>query len=196
MPNEQGRFNRQEVLESGLPYFIPRTGRWNGGTYPFAVLLSKTRCRELGVPIMENGEQPSAFLYAANAGSGTSDNQHRYYPLFDRTDAYKEIKDKLYTREIMECLADKLSGLSRCALTKEQINQMEHALGLHYKKKPSRNYYYCNGDDPSWSDLVEKGFATRSDGWTEGKAYFRLTFEGAKVIFTKPMSRQYFDELP
>ncbi|MEK3674625.1 hypothetical protein [Paenibacillus sp. FSL R10-2771] len=81
-------------------------------------------------------------------------------------------------------------------LTKEQRNEMEHALGLTYKKKPTRNYYYCNGDDPSWSDLVDKGIATRSPGWSEGKAYFRLTLEGAKMIFTKPMSRKYFEELP
>lgn len=106
MPNTQGRFNRQEVLESGLPYFIPRTGQWNGKTYPFAVLLSKTRCKELGVPIMEKGEQPSAFLYAANAGSGSNDNQHRYYALYDRTDAYPEIKDKLHPREIMGTVPD------------------------------------------------------------------------------------------
>ncbi|MNI37182.1 hypothetical protein D3C73_912620 [compost metagenome] len=102
MPNEQGRFNRQEVLESGLPYFIPRTGRWNGTTYPFAVLLSKTRCKELGVPILMDGhEKPSAFLYSANAGAGTNDTNHRYHALYDRTDAYEEIKDRLHKREIM-----------------------------------------------------------------------------------------------
>ncbi|AHV96120.1 hypothetical protein [Paenibacillus sabinae] len=102
MPNEQGRYNRQEVIESGLPYFIPRSGKWNGNTYPFAVLLSKTRCKELGVPILSNGhENPSAFLYSANAGAGTNDTDHRYYALYDRTDAYEEIKDKLYPREIM-----------------------------------------------------------------------------------------------
>lgn len=195
MPNEQRRYNRQEVIESGLPYFIPRTGKWNGKVYPFAVLLSKTRCKELGVPIMVNGEQPSAFLYAANAGSGTGDKQHRYYALYDRTDSYAEIKSKLHPREIMESFEERKLVLTRSALSKEQINQMKHALGLTYKKKPTRNYYYINGDDPLWSDLVDRGFATRSQGWTEGKAYFRLTFEGAKSIFTKPMSRKYFEEL-
>lgn len=102
MPNEQGRYNRQEVIDSGLPYFIPRSGQWNGNTYPFAVLLSKTRCKELGVPILDNShEAPSAFLYSANAGAGTKDNTHRYHALYDRTEAYDEIKDKLYPREIM-----------------------------------------------------------------------------------------------
>jgi hypothetical protein len=101
MPNKEGRYNRQEVLDSRLPYFIPRSQRWNGEQYDFAVLLSKTRCRELGVPIMENGEQPSAFLYSPNAGRGTNDLDHRYHALYDRTDAYEEIKDRLHPREIM-----------------------------------------------------------------------------------------------
>lgn len=102
MPNKDGRYNKVEVLESGLPYFIPRSNRWEGKQYLFAVLLSKTRCKELGVPILSNGlERPSAFLFSANAGTGTNDKTHRYVPLYDRTEAYNEIKDKLYPREIM-----------------------------------------------------------------------------------------------
>ena len=81
-------------------------------------------------------------------------------------------------------------------LSTNQISEMQHALGLNYKKKPTRNYYYCDGDRPSWSDLVDKGLATRNEGWTEGKAYFRLTFEGVKTVFSKPISRKYFNELP
>ncbi|MEK4882589.1 MULTISPECIES: hypothetical protein [Paenibacillus] len=102
MPNKEGRYNRQEVLESKLPYFIPRSQRWNGEQYTFAVLLSKTRCKELGVPILGDGhEQPSAFLYAPNAGRGTNDLDHRYHALYDRTDAYEAIKARLHPREIM-----------------------------------------------------------------------------------------------
>lgn len=102
MPNKQGRYNKAEVLDSGLPYYIPRSNRWEGQTYPFAILLTKTRCKKLGVPILSNGlEGPSAFLFSANAGTGTDDKKHRYIPLYDRTDAYYEIKDKLYPREIM-----------------------------------------------------------------------------------------------
>jgi hypothetical protein len=81
-------------------------------------------------------------------------------------------------------------------LSRDQIGQMKHALGLNYKNKPSRNYFYCDGNNPTWSDLVDKGLANRHEGWTEGKAYFRLTYEAAKLIFTKPMSRKYFAELP
>lgn len=81
-------------------------------------------------------------------------------------------------------------------LTKDQVSEMNHALGLNYKKKPTRNYYYCDGNRPSWSDLVDKGMATRSPGWTEGKTYFRLTFEGMKLVFKKPISKKYFNNLP
>lgn len=81
-------------------------------------------------------------------------------------------------------------------ITAEQKSEMDHALGLNYKKKPTRNYFYCNSNDPNWTDLVIKGLATMSGGWSEGKAYFRLTFEAAKGIYGKPMSRKYFEELP
>ncbi len=80
-------------------------------------------------------------------------------------------------------------------LSKDQISEMNHALGLNYKKKPSQNYFYCDGNRPSWSDLVDKGFAVRNAGWTEGKAYFRLTFEGMKLVFSKPISQKYFSKL-
>jgi hypothetical protein len=86
--------------------------------------------------------------------------------------------------------------LAMSQLSKEQLSVINHALGLTRKKKPSRNYFYCDGNNAEWSDLVDKGFATRNPGWTEGKAYFRLTFEGAKAVYQKPMSRKYFEELP
>lgn len=85
---------------------------------------------------------------------------------------------------------------AKVGLSKEQINQMEHALGLSRKKKPSRNYFYTDRKNPIWADLVEKGIAKTATGWEEGKAYFRLTFEGAKLIYAKPMSKKYFDDLP
>lgn len=90
MPNAKGWFTKEEVLETGLPYYIPRSKRWTHKPYPFAVLLSKSRCKELGIPILSNGrEKPSAFRYAAAAGTGSSDNQHRYIPLYDRTDVFE-----------------------------------------------------------------------------------------------------------
>lgn len=35
MPNKQGRYTKQEVLESGLPYYIPRFKRWKARYFPF-----------------------------------------------------------------------------------------------------------------------------------------------------------------
>lgn len=80
-------------------------------------------------------------------------------------------------------------------LTREQYRQMQHALGLNYKKKPYRNRFYCDRKNPVWADLVDKGLATASTGWEEGKAYFWLTYEAAKLVFAKPMSKKYFEEL-
>lgn len=80
-------------------------------------------------------------------------------------------------------------------ITKEQRSVMEHALGLNYKKKPYRNRYYTSSDNLQWLSLVSSGLAEQGGGWSEGMCYFRVTFAGAKAIFTKPMSRKYFDDL-
>ncbi|MCM3492871.1 hypothetical protein M4D52_05375 [Paenibacillus lactis] len=103
MPNKKGWYTKEEVLETGLPYFIPSSKRWTDTPYPFAVLLTKSRCDELGIPILASGrEMPSAFRYLALAGRGTNeDKRYRYAPLYDRTDAYHLIKDQLYPHEIM-----------------------------------------------------------------------------------------------
>lgn len=101
MPNSEGRYSKLEVQHSGLPVYIPRSGRWTSKPYRLAVLMSKSRCSHFGVPV-KTGESPVAFLYAANAGSGTRDLQHRYYPLFDRTEAMKGNNSaRLYPHEVM-----------------------------------------------------------------------------------------------
>lgn len=106
MPNEKGWFTKEEVLETGLPYYIPASERWTHEPYDYAVLLTKSRCKEFGIPILSNGmEKPSAFRYAAAAGTGTSDKLHRYFPLYDRTDVFTsgEISfNKLFKGETME----------------------------------------------------------------------------------------------
>ncbi|MEE4577836.1 MULTISPECIES: hypothetical protein [Paenibacillus] len=80
-------------------------------------------------------------------------------------------------------------------LNEEQLENVKHALGLNYNKKPTRNNFYCDADDAGWNDLVAKGLATKRGGWDEESAYFRLTYEGAKTVYTKPMSRKYFETL-
>lgn len=103
MPNEKGWYTKDEVLETGLPYYITSSNRWTDTPYPFAVLLTKSRCNDLKVPILGSGrEKPSAFRYIALAGRGTNeDKRYRYAPLYDRTDAHYLIKDQLFPHEIM-----------------------------------------------------------------------------------------------
>lgn len=104
MPNNEGRYSKSEVIEIGLPVYIPCSKRWTSKPYPFAVLLSKPRCQQLRVPVPGSGhESPSAFLYSANAGKGTSDRKHRYIPLYDRTEAMNGNETaRLYPHEIMK----------------------------------------------------------------------------------------------
>lgn len=105
MPNEKGWYTKEEVIETGLPYYIGASKRWTDERYGFAVLLTKSRCKEFGIPILTNGfEAPSAFRYAAAAGTGSGDSKHRYFPLYDRTSVFEsgELDMKLlYEHEIM-----------------------------------------------------------------------------------------------
>lgn len=45
-------------------------------------------------------------------------------------------------------------------ISKVQIENMSHALGLNYKKIPFRNRYNCDSDT-NWDDLVCKGYALK-----------------------------------
>ncbi len=110
MPNAKGWLTKEEVLETGLPYYIPASNRWTSTPYKFAVLLTKSRCKEFGMPILPNGhEKPSAFRYAAAAGTGTDDKMHRYIPLYDRTSVFERGElpmNVLYPGEIMRLEED------------------------------------------------------------------------------------------
>lgn len=86
-------------------------------------------------------------------------------------------------------------NLSLDQVTSKQIGMMQNALGLRYKKKPYRNYFYCSTDNDEWNDLVSKGFATKWRGWSEGKSYFHLTYEGAQLVYGKEISEAEYQEL-
>lgn len=102
MPNKEGRYNKLEVQHSGLPVYIPRSRRWTSKPYRFAVLMSKNRCQHFGCPVKPD-EFPAAFLFSSNAGAGTNDQRHRYYPLYDRTEAMSGNESaRLYPHEIMQ----------------------------------------------------------------------------------------------
>lgn len=101
MPNAQGHYTKAEVIDTGLPYYIPASKRWTSKPYNHAVLLTDVRCNQYHMPVQPN-EQPSAFFYAASVGKSTGDHKHRYIPLYDRT---KELANnhsvRLLPRELM-----------------------------------------------------------------------------------------------
>lgn len=86
-------------------------------------------------------------------------------------------------------------SLNLASLTKEQLGKMRHALGLNRVKKPNRNYFNCSANDPHWCDLVEKGFAGKRGAWTDDTANFYVTFYAVKLLYGKPISRKYYDQI-
>ena len=87
MPSRNGRLTNDEVIATGLPYYLPASKQWNDEPYDFAILLSEKRCLIFGVPILDNGtERPAAFYYA---GGTDKDNPYQFWPLYDRTEKYK-----------------------------------------------------------------------------------------------------------
>ena len=56
----------------------------------------------------------------------------------------------------------------------EQVSNVKHAL-------KNGNRFYTAANDPSWMELVEKGYATKHPGWEESQAYFRVTETGERM---------------
>ncbi|AYB48169.1 MULTISPECIES: hypothetical protein [Paenibacillus] len=48
--NKKGWYAKEEVLETRFPYYNSISKRWTDTPYPFAVLLTKSRCNDLGDP--------------------------------------------------------------------------------------------------------------------------------------------------
>lgn len=90
MPNGKGWLTKEEVKETGLPCYHKKIwdgkeAGWSHEPYPYAALLTRTRCKQLGMPALRTGsEAPSAYLYI----NATSD-KYRFVPLFDRTDVFE-----------------------------------------------------------------------------------------------------------
>lgn len=90
MPNEHGWMTREEAEATGLPLWIQQShsapGRWTKEPYDHAVLLTKTRCKELKMPIMlHNAEPPSGYRY-----NNRADSSYRYVPIYDRTSVFEK----------------------------------------------------------------------------------------------------------
>lgn len=88
MTNEKGWLTKEEAYATGLPIFIKsdsqKTGYWTSKPYDHAVLMTRTRCKQLKMPALRNGEAAVAYRYAQGAMSS-----HRYVPLYDRTDVFE-----------------------------------------------------------------------------------------------------------
>jgi hypothetical protein len=69
-------------------------------------------------------------------------------------------------------------------ITKTQLAQMKHALGLNKNPRQDRNYFYCGSDSPEWNDLVKKGLAGKKSGWSGDSAYFYVTDAGIELLAT------------
>ncbi len=80
--------NKQQVQATGKPCLIPKQieingewiweGKWIGPPPVCDILLTFTRCKQLGCPVLEN-ESPAAYVYKQSEPS-----QFRYVPYFAR----------------------------------------------------------------------------------------------------------------
>ena len=85
-------------------------------------------------------------------------------------------------------------------VTTTQLNLMRHALGLDNEKRPYRNRFYTaitDLDGVAWKDLVDRGLAVQLPGWKSeiNMAYFKCTYDGAKLAYGKPLSEKRFKAL-
>lgn len=86
--------------------------------------------------------------------------------------------------------------MSDANLTEQERDAMAHAIGHHSAKGCSReggrNHYCTAADDPMWTSLVERGFATRTTPRSvgDGNAIFHVTAEGIAVLEADPRSRR------
>lgn len=81
--------------------------------------------------------------------------------------------------------------------TKYQKELMEHCIGLNYKNKPYRNYFYTDCNDKDWNELVAKGLANKSKKEPDSHncIYFWLTKQGVEFILGKLISNEVYREL-
>lgn len=107
-------------------------------------------------------------------------------------DRYPAVKTKTRMEEFKELYKNLWIEVSE-----EQLEEMRHALGLNYQKKPFRNYFFINHENKNWNDLVKKGLAIKSDdepnSW--GSIYFWLSKQGVEYVLGKSISKKYYKEL-
>lgn len=85
-------FSRAEVEFFEKPFYTGH--RWIGfNDDNMRVLLTRSRCKELGYPVHEN-EEATAYRYTIN---GSADR--KYVPVYDRTNCDLPL-EKLYSKEV------------------------------------------------------------------------------------------------
>lgn len=75
------------------------------------------------------------------------------------------------------------ASIERIEVSKAQLEEMKHALGLNRNAKKTRNYFYTSSDDANWNDLVLKLLATKKDGWDSKSVYYQLTEAGERMVY-------------
>lgn len=121
------------------------------------------------------------------------------YPIvYDDENTY-EVIDYRSNRKSARLLVERLikNDLKKdIIVSDEQLNEMKHALGLDYKRKPYRNRFNINSNDEKWNDLVNKKLACKGDlVEKDGNCYFWLTKFGAEYAYGKSMSDKFYKEL-
>jgi hypothetical protein len=83
MPNRKGWLTKNEMMDTGMPCFIPDavgalTGRWYGSPPGDGIMLTRTRCAQLDAAVKDS-EEAVAFFYVA-----TIAENYRYIPFYHR----------------------------------------------------------------------------------------------------------------
>lgn len=80
-------------------------------------------------------------------------------------------------------------------VTQKQLRIMKHMLGLDYKKKPYRNYYYVYAVEQELEELIKIGFAESRDASNNGAVIYHLTKKGVEFLIGKEISDRHYEEL-
>ncbi len=123
-------------------------------------------------------------------------------PIHDKKHHYSFDKEYLIGRYPMLNTKAKAETFSRLyknlwiEVTSYQLDLMKHCIGLDYKKKPYRNYFYTSPDDKDWNELVNKELAIKSkEEANNGCIYFWLSKQGVEYALEKSVGDKVYNEL-
>lgn len=115
--------------------------------------------------------------------------QKRYVHGLNDNDMSKETKTTTTVRVRLTRIViqpDLFMEILESKISKREKKIMEHSLGLNYRKKPNRNYFFIYAGHESENDLeklVEKGFMNkRKDKLSDDGIVYRITDAGKAVL--------------